>query len=342
MIYAYFAVRLRIVKPISIMDDRIMKYLLPFLLFLQACQITNPPSENIDLEYTNEESIRIASIPQARRLVYIRKIESPTPTHNVTLKRPVSKDRSGAITYGDVVHQFLTSEFITCAEPSSDIIESVLNKGGGEVNVDLTSSLNSLASATATLATTTANVANAAIKVGENSRSSNTNSNRSNSDSSSTSDSIQSSEGQKTGIKANYEVSRTGIESAARTQIVLLASQMLFRNCEALANGAISYNDFGTYHELVINSIETMLKASILQAKASADQAEANKKKAETELAKVKLIQAAKTSAGKVIVETRKKSCLTKHTADLTSAGADQVKKDKAFKDFLECMEKIG
>ncbi|MGY8896456.1 MAG: hypothetical protein ACKVI8_00355 [Paraglaciecola sp.] len=315
---------------------------LPILYLLQACETTNPPAENIDLAYSNSEKIRIASIPQSRRLVYVHKIDNSTERHTITLQKPVQVDGNGVITYDGVDHTFLNSEFITCAEPSSDIIESVSSKGGGELNVDLTSSLNSLASATSTLANTTANVANAAIKVGEDSRSSNTNSTFDRNASSTSNGSTQSSDGQKTGINVNYEATRAGVESAARTQIVLLASQMLFRNCEALANGAISYNDFGTYHELVIKTIETMLKASTLQAKANSDQAEANKLKAEAELAKEKAIETAKTDAGITIITTRKKWCLAQHTADVAAATGDTAKVEKAFKDFSECMEKIG
>jgi hypothetical protein len=312
---------------------------------LQGCEITNPSAENIDLEFTDEEKIRVASIPQSQRLIYIRKINQPTSTHTLTVKRPTSIDKDGAVTYEDMNYQFLNSEFITCAEPSSDIIESVLSKGGGELNVDLTSSINSLASAASILATTTSNVANAAINVAEDSRSSGSNFNQTGNRNLSQSDSMQSNEGQKTGIKGNFETSRSGVESAARTQIVLLASQMLFRNCEGLANGAISYNDFGNYHELIIRSIETMLKASTLQAKASADNAEADKNKAEAdktkaeaELIKVEAIKNATTKAGKVIDETRKKYCLSKHTSDVTAATGDQAKIDKALKDFLECI----
>ena len=127
---------------------------------------------------------------------------------------------------------------------------------------------------------------------------------------------------------------------------MLLASQMLFRNCEALANGAISFNDYGSYHEMVIKTVESMLKASVVQAEANKLQAQADKVKADAQLEQLKKVKSADVSAGNVSKKILQETCIAQRDSAIQlktdNAAKDKAAKDKADKELLQCLQNIG
>jgi hypothetical protein len=272
----------------------------------------------IGVKPIDEESASIASFPTELRGAYIRKSQNSFQD-NVKLiftdeKGNMVLDKiTGDIKTVTVDRTYFNSVLSICAEPPADT--------GANSTFALAGSLsNQLAANSAAASNLSRAISNA--NSGSNSNSTNKNNidgeNDENSKSRSidasrstelsrtaTSDnSLSTSASNNLAVQANLNLSREVVELQGRTQLVLLAREFMYRNCEAAANGYISREDYLTLHKASINQVSEMLKASVSKAEAENTAAEAKKTAAEAKKAEA--------DAKKIEAETERLKILTK------------------------------
>jgi len=266
----------------------------------------------------SKNDISISSYPTELRGVYIRKSKG-----NVKNKVTVTwKDKNGDIKTKDIYKNFVDTYLCICAEPPADT--------GANATLSATASLsNQLAASTAAAANLT-NAINA------------TNNNSSGSEGSrnlSRENSFSNTATNNTAIEASLNLTRKVIELQGRTQLVLMAREFMYRNCEAAANGFISKEDFLAMHELSIRQISEMLKASVVKAEAQKAEADAKRNTAEAEKLKAE--------AAQILLETEAvnyqaqiKYCSEKNITCIKNASGDAQKEKKCKAIFEKCLEK--
>jgi len=235
-----------------------------------------------------------------------------------------------------------------CAEPFADVAAS--------------SSLNATANAINNLSTTL-NKSLEASRAGENSSSANLENtsssqlgddNTSNTANSSTTDSnsLQRNLGTTYGTNAQNEQSiNVGLNTVnqivaleGRTQFVLLAREMLFRTCEASANGKLESADSAVakQHALVFNALAKMLDTQKVEAETEKAKAEAEKAKAVVAAAEKLDPKILKVFANNSLNKTILDQYLEEYTSCITDSGDDQGKKDKCKRSYNQKVTKLS
>jgi len=331
-----------------------MKIKLVLVLFLSqiivGCGLMS--QSRIAIKPVDEEKTSIASFPSDLRGAYIRKSKKYTQS-KVKL---VLTDEKGNITVGkdgkiqtvEVDRTYFDSVLSICAEPPADTGSNSTFALAGSLSNQLAA--NSAATASLSSAISNANTkANSkstseSQKSGDSDESSSSQSgdgnNSSESSRSSSSESgLTNSASNNLAVQANLNLSREVVELQGRTQLVLLAREFMYRNCEAAANGYISREDYLTLHKASINQISEMLKASVSKAEAQKKEAEA--KKTEAEAKKVK----AETEKQKVLNQTADinyqsqiKFCKNKLLTCNNSASGDKKKEASCSSEFDKCI----
>lgn len=86
-------------------------------------------------------------------------------------------------------------------------------------------------------------------------------------------------------LNGNVETSSTVVELAGRTEMLNLARQFLYRNCEGAANGFLTPSQYAAQNKLVIEAIKDMMTVEASKAKAQQAAAEASSAEAKKQLA---------------------------------------------------------
>lgn len=79
--------------------------------------------------------------------------------------------------------------------------------------------------------------------------------------------------GKKLAVNADFQTSTTALELAGRTQLVLLARELLFRSCESASNGWLKPEEVKDTHKNVIAALEKMTAAAQKSSEARAEEA---------------------------------------------------------------------
>jgi len=136
------------------------------------------------------------------------------------------------------------------------------------------------------------------------------------------------------GLTGSSESSTTALELAGRTQIVLLARDFLYSNCEARANKWLSNEEFKTSQDKILNQISNMILTD--KTKAEAEKAKA---KATEAAAKIVLDKKSLSNVSAAIEMAKQEACLAEYDNCNTSA-AENSKKLKACKTkFSKCIK---
>ncbi len=229
---------------------------------------------------------------------------------------------------------------IVCAEPFTDVAaQSSLNATVSAVN-NLSTALNKSLEASNSRSGSTNN------QYGSNSSSETEGLSRSGSSdrSAENSRSYENSFGNTFGTTSQAEQSvNAGLNAVTeiialegRTQFVLLAREMLFRTCEAAANGKLDSNEsvVAKQHAIIFKALEDMIATQKTKADAAKAQADAAKSKADAQKAK-----AEKEQLEAVIAAADK---LDPKILALFGGSSDQIILKQYLKEYDKCMSDAG
>ncbi|MHC3995565.1 hypothetical protein ACXWTF_12140 [Thiomicrolovo sp. ZZH C-3] len=222
------------------------------------------PQNRVKL-YHNPGNDTIATFPSELRGTYIRERKRPEEAKVIVILTDadgkIITDDQGKIQLVELTKNYFNPDFSICAEPPSDT--------AANASMEMTNTLSNQLAANAEAMAKLSNAVNAlsviqgGTDVDASGRIGITND---------------------TSLQMRLNLSRQMIELQGRTQLVLLARDFMYRNCEAAANGYLSREDFLEMHKLSINQITAMSKASIKQAEAAEADAKASQTLADAQV----------------------------------------------------------
>jgi hypothetical protein len=129
-----------------------------------------------------------------------------------------------------------------------------------------------------------------------------------------------------------------------RTQFVLLAREMLFRTCEAAANGHLADDKTAVYkqHEQIFKALTTMLDTQKAHEESQKAEAEAEKAKAIAKVAEKLDPKILRIFGNGTLNDLMLENYMNELTGCLDASGKDQSKKDKCKKDYSDKLKKLS
>lgn len=135
------------------------------------------------------------------------------------------------------------------------------------------------------------------------------------------------------GLKGGSEASTTALELAGRTQIVLLAREFIYSNCNARANGWISNADFNTSQSKIVAQISEMIKTDTTRAETEKATAVAVGSAIKAQL----LDEKALLNVSQAFEQAKAKTCLDTYDTCIVKAAGDANKTNVCRTKLAKC-----